>query len=115
MRPTFDNYWNWLKKYAESRQIRKGAWMKAASLSPQRYSEFDSGERKVSPRYFIKLCGGLTLKPENVEKMSGERFTTEQKAELKFEGWVDANRELLLKLMDSPQKLKICKEICHID
>lgn len=113
-RANFNNYWEWLWNYAQMLRFGKGEWMKSSGLSAQRFSEFAKRKRNISTRYFIKLVGGLGLQINDIEKTSGQKFTDEQKTEIKFEAWVDSNRDVLMALMEDPKKLKILKDICQI-
>ena len=113
-KPSFGGYWNYLWRKAQERGFNKGEWMLASNLGRQRFSEFNTGQRRVTARYFLKLIGGISMKPDEIEIGSGVRFTQAQRDELQFESWVDAHRDMLKILMKDPQKLKICLEVCKV-
>lgn len=107
----FNDFWAALKQEQSRQGLRKVGWMKKCGVSYQRFSEFNSGRRDISARYFIKLLGGLNVKIEQAERTLNRKFTEEQKRMLKFESNVDANREWLEILLNDPEKIKICKAI----
>jgi len=122
----FNNFWLWLNDEAERQQLKKGVWMQKSTLGNQRYVEFARAcgaitpepgkkERDISVYYFYKLTGGLTLTPDQVEKQSGIKFTSDQRRMLKFQAFTHAQEDLILKLMDDPDALKICRAVVKLD
>jgi hypothetical protein len=122
----FNNFWPWLNSEAERQTLNKGEWMKKSGLGNQRYIEFARAcgtaapepgkkERDISIHYFYKLIGGLTLAPEQVEKKSGMKFSVEQRRMLQFQAFTQAQEDLIIKLMDDPDALKICRAVVKLD
>lgn len=107
----FNDFWSALNLEAKRQQLGKGEWLRLSGLNYQRYSEFNHGNRDISAGYFIKLIGGLKLTTETAEKALGKKFTDSQRKLLRFEGQVDANREWLEKMFESPEVTQLCKSI----
>lgn len=107
----FNDFWPFLKSEAYRQRLKKGEWFRKSGVDYQRYSEFETGARDISVRYFLKLMGGLNLKTDTAEKALGHKFTEEQKRLMKFDAKVAANRDWLAIVLDDPEKLKICKGI----
>lgn len=94
--------------------------MKAAGLSPQRFSEFaracgvrerhptSKDSRDVSGYYFLKLIGGLGLTGQDVENLSSRKFTAEQKHELRYNGFLKAHRPFFESLMKDAKLMEAC-------
>lgn len=107
----FNEYFDHLWKAARAEKMSKGQFMKESGLSPQRFSEFSQGTRNITGEYFLKMIGGIGLAPEDLEKLSGKRFTEEQMIQLKFDGFVNSQRAFIEDLMKDPVKLQACKTI----
>jgi len=119
----FNNYFPWLWDEAQRIGLNKGSWFKKAELHQNRWIEFARAagmsprgeglkERDVSAYYLIILGKGLNLKPEQIETKSGIRFSENQLKKLKKQAWVDANDNLIEKLMNiKPEKLKFIEGI----
>lgn len=107
----FNDFWPLLKNEAKRQGIGVVLWLERSGLNYQRYSEFNKGTRDVSAKYFLKLMGGLNLKPDIIEKKLGRKMTPEQKKMLQFEAKVEANRDWIEKLLDDPDLIKITKSI----
>ena len=92
--------------------------MKESGLSHQRYSEFDKergeiGHREITPYYFLRLCKGIGLLPEEVEIMSGKKFTHAQREDLGFYRKVESEKEVLKLILSDPKKLKKMRDIAN--
>ncbi len=112
----FNHYWQHLDHYARNvRRMKKGEWMSLSGISYQRYSEFAKGRKALSANYFIKLCGGLNLNHDDVEKMSCKTFSQEQKELLRFEAFVKANKDWLEILMKDPEKITGVKKMLGLE
>ncbi len=107
----FNEYFDFLWNYAQSKGITKGQFMKNAGLSPQRFSEFSQNTRNITGDYFLKMIAGLDLSPEDVERESGLPFSEEQGIQIRFDGFVKSQRLFLEELMKDPAKLRLCKTI----
>jgi len=107
----FNEYFDFLWHYAQSKKITKGHFMKNAGLSPQRFSEFSQSTRNITGDYFLKMITGLGLSPEDVERKSGLPFSEEQGIQIRFDGFVKSQRTFLEELMKDPAKLRLCKTI----
>ena len=107
----FNAYWDVLKAVQLRQGLKKGEWFNKSGIDYQRYSEFDKKTRDISARYFVKLCEGLKLIPDDIERMSGKKFSEPQKQKLRFEALVDANHELIETILSDPEKLRMCKKL----
>lgn len=105
----FNDWWPILKAEADRKGLKKVAWMDKSGLNYQRYSEFEKCKRDVSPRYFLKLIGGLGMDWTTLEKKTGKRFSSEQIKALRFEALIEANRGWLEAMLLDPDALSICK------
>ncbi|MBW2674896.1 MAG: hypothetical protein JRD89_16025 [Deltaproteobacteria bacterium] len=111
----FNEYFDFLWEYAQSKKISKGAFMKNSGLSPQRFSEFSQKSRNITGEYFLKMLEGVGLTTEEVERLSGMPFSDEQHSLLKFDAFVKSQRPFLEELMKDPAKLQTCKAIIKAD
>ncbi len=111
----FNEYFDFLWGYAQSRKITKGAFMKDSGLSPQRFSEFSQGNRNITGEYFLKMLEGAGLTAEKVEQLSGLPFSNEQRSLLQFDAFVKSQRPFLEELMNDPAKLQACKAVIRLD
>ncbi|MCK9274529.1 MAG: hypothetical protein M0P57_05505 [Syntrophales bacterium] len=107
----FNEYFEFLWEYAQSKGISKGLFMKNSGLSPQRFSEFSQKTRNVTGEYFLKMLSGVELSPEEAEKESGRPFSPEQSAEIRFDSFVKSEQPFLEELMRDPAKLHLCKTL----
>ncbi|MBW2559084.1 MAG: hypothetical protein JRD69_09695 [Deltaproteobacteria bacterium] len=107
----FNEYFDFLWEYAQSKKISKGKFMKDSGLSPQRFSEFSQKSRNITGEYFLKMLSGVELSPEEMEQLSNMRFSEEQSLELKFDSFIKSQKTFLEELMKDPAKLKICKAV----
>ncbi len=107
----FNDYFDFLWGYAQSKKISKGKFMKDSGLSPQRFSEFSQQTRNITGEYFIKMLGGVGLSPEELENLSGMPFSEEQSVQLKFDSFVKSQKPFLEELMKDPAKLQLCKAV----
>ncbi len=107
----FNEYFDFLWEYAQSKKISKGTFMKNSGLSPQRFSEFSQKSRKITAEYFLKMLSGVGLSYEELEKLSKMPFSEEQSTELKFDSFVKGQKPFLEELMKDPAKLQICKGV----
>ncbi|MCK5878228.1 MAG: hypothetical protein KAH24_00505 [Holophagae bacterium] len=107
----FNEYFDFLWKYAQSKKISKGKFMNDSGLSPQRFSEFSQKNRNITGEYFLKMLGGVGLSPEEMENLSNMPFSEEQSAQLKFDSFVKSQKPFLEELMKDPVKLQICKTV----
>jgi hypothetical protein len=120
----FNRYFPFLWAKAKAHGLGKGAWMVKSGLIPQRWAEFaracandansNKKKRDVSVYYFLKLIAGVGLTKEQVEEESGISFTEDQRAELQFDAWVQANEDKLKTLARDPQKWEACKKISDL-
>ena len=107
----FNEYFDFLWEYAQSKKISKGTFMKDSGLSPQRFSEFSQKSRNITGEYFLKMLSGVGVSPEEIEKLSNIPFSEEQSLELKFDSFVKSQKAFLEELMKDPAKLQICKTV----
>ena len=110
----FNEYFDFLWKYARSQKMSKGQFMKLSGLSPQRFSEFSQKTRNITGEYFLKMIGGLGLTPEDLERESGKPFSEDQMIQLRFDGFVNSQRVFIEELMKDPVKLSACKTIVRL-
>ena len=117
-----NNYFEWMWAEAERLHLNKGSWFRKAEVHQNRWVEFARAagmspggtgrSRDVSAYYFMCLCRGLNLKPEQVEEHSGVKFSANQIAKLKKQAWVDSHDSLVTKLMNlKSEKLKFIEGI----
>jgi len=111
----FNEYFDFLWEYAQSKKISKGAFMKDSGLSPQRFSEFSQGNRNITGEYFLKMLEGVGLTTEEVERLSDRPFSDEQRGHLQFDAFVKTQRPFLEELMKDPVKLQTCKTVIKFD
>ena len=111
----FNEYFDFLWEYAQSKKISKGAFMKDSGLSPQRFSEFSQGNRNITGEYFLKMLEGVGLTTEEVERLSDRPFSDEQRGHLQFDDFVKTQRPFLEELMKDPVKLQTCKTVVKFD
>jgi len=111
----FNEYFDFLWEYAQSKKISKGAFMKYSGLSPQRFSEFSQGSRNITGEYFLKMLEGVSLTTEEVERLSDRPFSDEQRSHLQFDAFVKTQRPFLEELMQDPAKLQTCKTVIKFD
>jgi transcriptional regulator with XRE-family HTH domain len=111
----FNDYFDFLWEYAQSRKISKGAFMKESGLSPQRFSEFSQGSRNITGEYFLKMLEGVGLTTDEVERLSGSPFSDDQRGLLQFDAFVKSQRPFLEELMKDPAKLQACKAVIKSD
>ncbi len=111
----FNEYFDFLWEYAQSKKISKGAFMKNSGLSPQRFSEFSQKSRNITGEYFLKMLEGVGLTTEEVERHSDMPFSDEQRNILQFDAFVKSQRPFLEELMKDPAKLQTCKAIIKVD
>lgn len=102
---TFNEFWPYLKDEAKRRGWNVGTFMERCDIPRQRYSEF-LNPRSLTISYMIKLMGGLNLTVENVEKMSGKKFSPEQIKKLKLGSFV-AHEELIEALSEDTELLNL--------
>ena len=107
----FNEYFDFLWEYAQSKKISKGKFMNDSGLSPQRFSEFSQKNRNITGEYFLKMLGGVGLSPEEMENLSNMPFSEEQSVQLKFDSFVKSQKPFLEELMKDPVKLQICKTV----
>lgn len=107
----FNNYFNFLWEKAQEKALTKGQFMKVSGLSAQRFSEFSQQSRNITAEYFLKMLGGLSLTPEEVERESGIPFSEDQVLQLRFDSFVNSQRALIEELMRNPEKLRVCKAV----
>jgi hypothetical protein len=107
---SYNNYWPFLKDLAgRVRHLDKGEWFDRCGIDRQRYSDFDGGT-PITARNFIKLIGGLHLTPESVVNLSNIKLSDAQMSDLDFERKVDAEREIIEKLLNDPDEMARLKE-----
>jgi len=111
----FNEYFDFLWEYAQSKKISKGAFMKSSGLSPQRFSEFSQKSRNITGEYFLKMLEGVGLTTEEVERLSNMPFSDEQRSLLQFDAFVKSQRPFLEELMKDPAKLRTCKAVIKFD
>jgi len=111
----FNEYFDFLWEYAQSKKISKGAFMKNSGLSPQRFSEFSQGSRNITGEYFLKMLEGVGMTTEEVERLSDRPFSDEQRSLLQFDAFVKSQRPFLEELMNDPAKLQACKAVIKLD
>ena len=111
----FNEYFDFLWEYAQSKKISKGAFMKDSGLSPQRFSEFSQGSRNITGEYFLKMLEGVSLTTEEMERLSDRPFSDEQRSHLQFDAFVKTQRPFLEELMQDPAKLQTCKAVIKCD
>ena len=133
----FDEYFEPLWDYVQERGIKKGEWMNRSGIGPNRWVEFARGvgilpsesgdgylcaicgkihtkqhkQMRVTPGYFLKLVAGAGLTPQEAELMAKSQFTVEQKAQLAIGTWIHAHQDLIMKMMEDPDKLEIVKKL----
>ncbi|MDD5724387.1 MAG: hypothetical protein PHY29_11725 [Syntrophales bacterium] len=111
----FNEYFDFLWEYAQSKKIGKGAFMKDSGLSPQRFSEFSQKSRNITGEYFLKMLEGVGLTTEEAERLSDMPFSDEQRSLLQFNAFVKSQKPFLEELMKDPAKLQACKTVAKID
>jgi len=111
----FNEYFDFLWEFAQSKKISKGAFMKNSGLSPQRFSEFSHKKRNITGEYFLKMLEGVGLTTEEVERLSSIPFSDEQRSHLQFDVFVKSQRPFLEELMNDPAKLQTCKIVIKAD
>ena len=115
----FNSHFQWLWLYAQKLGFDKAGWLAKAGLSPQRFADFQNAiEGKpgkiVSEYYFLKLIAALDLKIEEVEQLSGNKFSDEQKEELQFQALVHAHKWAIKEVLTDPQKLKMFLDLAKM-
>ena len=129
----FNNFFEFLKTEAEKKGLKKGEWMKLSGMNRTRFSEFDkacslktnkkgkasnddqeSKKRNVTPEYFMRLLRGLNMTEAVVQKKSGIKFTEEQRKEIGFTAFLDANKDWFKILYTQPEVFKACKTLADI-
>ena len=124
----FNQYFPTLWQYAQSRGLNKGEWMIKSGVGRQRFTEFiwgwtasksgtksDKSARNLTASYFLKLLSPLQITPEEVESMSGIKFTKEQKYKLRLDAWMRSQEKELEIAMANPEKWELCKSILKLD
>ena len=89
----------------------KGVMCAGAGIEAQRWSEFVSGKKKFTAYYVWRILQSINLSPEKYEEATKVTFTKEQRKELKYQKFVDHEKDYILKMMDDPQFYKAAKGI----
>ena len=123
----FNQYFSVLWQHAQSLGLNKGEWMVKSGVGRQRFAEFsrswveskvgvkgDKPARNLTAPYFLRLLSPLQITPQEVESMSGQKFTEEQKDKFKFDAWLRSQEETLVILMKNPEKWELCKQLCAL-
>ena len=124
----FNQYFPILWQYAQSLGLNKGEWMIKSGVGRQRFTEFmrswtasgfgaknDKSARNLTAPYFLKLLSSLQITLEEVEIMSGIKFTKEQKYKLRLDAWMRSQEKELEIAMANPEKWELCKSILKLD
>ena len=107
----FNEYFPWMWEEAQRQGLNKGPWFaKSGHINQNRWIEFaraskmehsEGVSRDVSADYFLRLTRGLGLKPSQVEKKTGKKFSKKQLKRMQRQAWVDANEDLIDMMMDA--------------
>jgi len=115
----FNSHFQWLWTYAQKQGFDKAGWLSKAGLSAQRFADFqnacnDKGGKNVSEYYFLKLVAALDLTTEEVEELSGNKFTEEQREELQLQALIQAHKWAVKEVLTDPHKLKIFLDLAKM-
>jgi len=115
----FNSHFLWLWAYAQKQGFDKAGWLAKAGLSPQRFADFQNaldgkGGKNLSEYYFLKLIAALDLTIEEVEILSGNKFTDEQKEELQLQALIQAHKWAIKEVLTDPQKLKMFLDLAKM-
>lgn len=107
---TFNSHWPTLKAAAEKKGLRVVEWFTRSGVHYQRFSEFEKDSRPLSATYYVRLCRGANMTEADIERESGISYTPEQKEELGFVMWQEAEEDFLRELYDNPKILSAVKQ-----
>ena len=80
---TYREYLDFFLKEAQDRGWSGTRFMSVCGFPKQRLSEWKHVTKPFTSYYFIRLCEGLRITGEYVEKKTGMRFSDEQKDALR--------------------------------
>jgi hypothetical protein len=102
----FNEYWDFLKREADTRGLSDADFMKCCNIPRQRYYEF-TAKRNLTGHYMYLLMEGMGLTQKQIEEKSKRKFTEKQIRELKRESWLSAHKGIVDALIDNPELIKI--------
>ena len=96
---SYTEYLEFFVTEARDRGWNGTKFMEMCGLPKQRLSEFRSGAINFTASYFLKLCEGLRITEEYVEKKSGKGMTEEQRRGLAVHGAYGSYEHIVYKLI----------------
>jgi len=101
----FNNYWDFLKREAELRNLSDTDLMEMCHIPRQRYYEF-TDKRNLTGTYMYRLMEGMRMTIEAIENQTGIEMTADQKKELKRETWITEHPNIVDALLQYPELVK---------
>lgn len=105
----FNEYWEFFKSEASSRNWTDSLFMSTCKVPRQRYYEFGKS-RSLTGTYMVRIMEGMGLTQETIEKKTGNRFTPEQMQVLRRESWVAAHEDLVDGLVAHPELIPLIQQ-----